>query len=67
MNSEACAVAEFALHADDAKLALREMSAANGMGPGVTVDSSSGLRTLTLSGGDAREGAVLDLSVEVSS
>lgn len=37
-------------------------------GPGVKVDSSTGLRTLRLTGDDAQEGAeaVLDLGVEVS-
>lgn len=36
------------------------------LGPGVAVETSSGLRTLTLVGGDAEKGEILDLNVEVS-
>lgn len=36
------------------------------LGPGVAVEASSGLRTLTLLGEDAEKGEILDLSVEVN-
>lgn len=63
INSQACANADSALTVDPSRTWLLENAA--GMGPGVTVDSSSGLKTLTLNGDGTGEGAVLDLSVEV--
>lgn len=64
VSSEACYSASWALPAHAARESVRDNSAS--LGPGVTVDLSTGLRTLWLKGegGDNGE-AVLDLTVEV--
>lgn len=63
LYSEACAGAHLAMPTADPADPL--WAKASRMGPGVVVDSSSGLKTLTLSKGDEGEEAVLDMSVEV--
>ena len=59
----ACLNADFAFPADAATAA--RWAEGVSMGPGVIVDSSSGLRTLVLSDAAGGENAVLDLTVEV--
>lgn len=64
VDSDACAFATWAMPVVEAKAHLSGNNVY--MGPGVQVDYSSGLRTLTLQGGeDAEEGVPLDLTSEV--
>lgn len=66
VDSDACAFAQWAVPVVDAKAYLSGNNVY--MGPGVKVDYSSGLRTLSLQGGDdAEEGVPLDLTAEVKS
>lgn len=73
-----CAAVDTHLYASDACLYAEDIDLPVGaprealwgpeinLGPGVAVEASSGLRTLTLVGEGAEKGEVLDLNVEVS-
>ena len=66
-HSDACSHgggAEIAMPEEKSKAALWEAEA--NLGPGVVVDTSTGLRILSLNGGGKEDGEVLDQNVEVS-